>query len=389
MTIATIREDFPALAHCTHLNTAGMAPLPRPVIAEWLRISQQVAEYGPALLQAHDEDLTRDAASHQTLAAILGVDADEIAFTTQFSTAVNIVLEGLPWQPGDEVVITDQEHPAMLTPLLNIARRHGVIIRRVPVVDDDAAMLNGLEALLRPRTRLIALSHVTTETGTRLPAAEMARLAHDRGALVFYDGAQSLGQFAFDLRTIDCDFYAIVGYKWLLGPYPSAALYMKRAMLDRVDVTWTGSRTTEAARIDMGMESLAFLPTMHRFEYGGRVFSHDAAMAAGAEYVMRLGLDTIAAHARRMTRSLHEKLDHVPGARITSTRDLDRATGIVTIGLDGMDGPTLAAALRERWNMLLRAANRGTCVRVSIAAFTDERDLDLLVDALATLASGR
>src|SRR4051812_48862909 len=174
MTTTSIREDFPALAHITHLNTGGMAPLPRPVIAEWLRIPQQVAEYGPVRLQAHDEELTRDAASHQTVAALLGVDASELAFMTQFSTAVNIVVEGLPWQAGDEVIVSDQEHPALLTPVLNVARRRGVVVRRLPVVDDDNAMLSGLAALLGPRTRLITLSHVTTETGTRLPVAQMA-----------------------------------------------------------------------------------------------------------------------------------------------------------------------------------------------------------------------
>lgn len=389
MTIATIREDFPALAHYTHLNTGGMAPLPRPVIAEWLRIPQQVAEYGPARLQAHDEDLTRDAASHQTVAALLGVDAGELAFMTQFSTAVNIVVEGLPWQAGDEVIVSDQEHPALLTPILNIARRRSVVVRRLAVTDNDDAMLSGLAALLGPRTRLIALSHVTTETGTRLPVAQMTRLAHERGALVLYDGAQSVGQFTFDLREIDCDFYAMVGYKWLLGPYPTAGLYIKHALLDQIEVTWTGSRTTETASVDMDLDSLTFLPTMQRFEYGGRVFSHDAAMAAGVEYVTGLGIDTIEAHAQRLTGYLHDALDRIPGTRIASTRDLRRATGIVTIGLDNMDGPTFSTALRERWNIVTRAAVHGTCVRVSIAAFTDERDLDLLVDAVATLAGGR
>ncbi len=389
MAIATTRADFPALAHVTHLNTGGMAPLPRPVIAEWLRIPQQVAEEGPARLQAHDEELTRDAASHRTVAALLGVEAGELAFTTQFSTAVNIVVEGLPWQAGDEVIVSDQEHPALLTPVLNIARRRGVIVRRLPVVDDDEAMLSGLAALLGPRTRLIALSHVTTETGTRLPVAAMARLAHERGALVLYDGAQSVGQFTFNLREIDCDFYAMVGYKWLLGPYPTAALYMKRALLDQVDVTWTGSRTTERASVDMDLDTLQFLPTMQRFEYGGRVFSHDAAMAAGVKYITRLGIDQIEAHAQRLSGYLHGALDRVPGARIASTRDLRRATGIITIGLDGVDGPALSAALRDRWNILQRPALHGTSVRVSIAAFTDERDLDLLVDAIATIAAGR
>jgi cysteine desulfurase/selenocysteine lyase len=389
MTIADIRRDFPSLAHCTHLNCGGMAPMPTPVIDELLRLPQYVGAYGPALLLGHAEELTHSEAAHRSVADMIGAESDEMAFTTQFSTAVNIVVEGLDWHAGDEIIVTDQEHPAMLTPLLNMARRRDLLIRRLPVAESDDAMLSGLAALLTPRTRLLAASHVTTETGTRLPVAEMARLAHERGALVFYDGAQSLGQIPVDVGAIGCDFYAVVGYKWLFGPYPSAALHIRRDVLDRVAVTWTGSRATETARIDMDMESMTFIAGARRFEYGGRVFAYDSAMAAGSDYVARLGIEAIEAHARHLTEYFHDALPRVPGIRIESTRDLRAATGIVTIGVPGIDGPTLSTALRERWNILTRPALRGTSVRVSLAAFTSEQDLDALVEGVATVVAAR
>src|SRR5438552_2441702 len=164
MSMDGIRRDFPALAHCTHLNSGGMAPLPQPVCDEWLRLPRHVATYGPALLLHHDEGLVRVEAAHRALAGFLGVDPDEVAFTTQFSTAVDIVVEGLVWQSGDEIVVTDQEHPALLTPVLNAARRRGLVVRRLPVSPEPGAMLAGLASLLDPRTRLLAVSHVTTET---------------------------------------------------------------------------------------------------------------------------------------------------------------------------------------------------------------------------------
>ena len=277
----------------------------------------------------------------------------------------------------------------MLTPPLNLARRRDLTIRRLPVSESEDAMLAGLESLLTPRTRLLTASHVTTETGTRLPVAEMARLTHERGALVFYDGAQSLGQIPVDVRAIGCDFYAVVGYKWLFGPYPSAALYIRRDALDRVAVTWTGSRATETARIDMAMDDMTVIPGARRFEYGGRVFAHDSAMAAGADYVARLGIDAVEGHARHLTEYFHDALTRIPDLRIESTRDLRRATGIATIGVPGIDGPTLSAALRERWDILTRPALRGASVRVSIAAFTNEQDLDALVEGVAAVVAGR
>jgi selenocysteine lyase/cysteine desulfurase len=387
MSVGEARADFPALAHWVHLNSGGMAPMPRLVAAELLRIPQQVAEYGPSLLLAHDESFVRAEAAHATLARFLGAEADEIAFTTQFSTGVSIVVEGLSWRAGDEIVVSDQEHPALLTPILNVARRRGVVVRRFTVADEPAAMLGALAEALTERTRLLAISHVTTETGTRLPVAEMTRLAHERGALALIDGAHTVGQIPLDLRALGCDFYALVGYKWLYGPYPSAALYIRREALDRVEVTWTGSRVTTTAAIDM--DRLDFVPGAARFEYGGRVFAHDSALAAAVDYVQGLGLEAIGAHQRRLAGHLHRSLARLPGARIWSPPDPADGTGIVTFSVEGVDGPTLSNALRDRWRIVTRPALKGSAVRVSIAAFTDEADLDLLAEGAATVAAGR
>lgn len=388
MALGTARQDIPALAHVTHLNAAGMAPLPRAVGDELLRLPTHVAEYGPGLLLAHAEELTRADWTHQQLATFLGADPDEIACTTQFSTAINLVVDGLPWQAGDEIVLTDQEHPSVVAPLLNVARRFGVVLRRVPVVQDQAAFLAGLDACLSDRTRLVVASHVTTEDGTTLPAEALTRLAHERGALVLFDGAQSLGQFPVDVRAIGCDFYAFVGYKWLLGPYPSAGVYIRRDLLDQLTVTWTGSRATIGGGIDMMPEDLEFIPGARRYEYGGRVFAYDSAMAVAATFVADLDLEAIAAHAQRLAGHLHRNFSRIPGARIHSPANPADGTGIVTFSLEGVPGTDLAPALRERWNILTRPALHGTSVRASVACFTDESDLDLLAEAVETMGRG-
>jgi selenocysteine lyase/cysteine desulfurase len=230
---------------------------------------------------------------------------------------------------------------------------------------------------------------VTTDSGTRLPAAELTALAHEQGSLVLFDGAQSLGQFPLDVRALGCDFYAMVGYKWVLGPYPSGALYIRGPVLDQVAVTWTGSRATRTGGVTMDVTDLVWIPTARRFEYGGRTFAYDTAMAAGVAYVDRLGLANVADHARRLTARLHAGLARIPGARLHSPADLDAATGIATVSLDNVDGVKVSAALRERWRIVTRPALRGTSVRVSLAVFVEERDVDLLLDSLAALAAGR
>jgi selenocysteine lyase/cysteine desulfurase len=389
VTIGTIRDDFPALANWTYLNCGGMAPMPARVGAELLRVPQAVVQEGPLRLQAHDEDFLGIEAARATIARFIGADADELTFTTQFSTGVNIVVEGLPWQAGDEIIVTDQEHPALLIPVLNVAQRHGLVVRRLPVLPSADAMLTHFRQLLTSRTRLVAVSHVTTDSGTRLPAAELTALAHEQGSLVLFDGAQSLGQFPVDVRALGCDFYAMVGYKWVLGPYPSGALYIRGPVLDQVAVTWTGSRATRTGGVTMDVNDLVWIPTARRFEYGGRTFAYDTAMAAGVAYVDRLGLANVADHARRLPARLHAGLARIPGARLHSPADLDAATGIATVSLDNVDGVKVSAALRERWRIVTRPALRGTSVRVSLAVFVEERDVDLLLDSLAALAAGR
>lgn len=387
MTIGRIRDDFPMLAHYTHFNCGGMAPLSTSVGAELLRVPTAVIAEGPARLLARDDEFIGIEKARAKLAKFIGADTDEIAFTTQFSTAVNIVVEGLAWQPGDEVIVTDQEHPALLIPLMNAVRRHDLKVSRIPVSHNADEMLTSFQAVLTDRTKLVAVSHVTTDSGTRLPVAEMTRLAHERGSYVLYDGAHSVGQFAVDLHALDCDFYALVGYKWLLGPYPSAALYIRRDRLDQIEVTWCGSNMTQTGSVTMGVDELNWIPGTRRFEYGGRTHSYDTAMVAGLSYVDALGVAAVEAHSQQLTAYFHEALNRVPGVHIHSPLNLRDATGIATISLDKMDGVALSAALRERWQMIQRPALWGTSVRISLAAFIEESDVDRLVDSLVTLTT--
>ncbi len=367
-----IRKDFPTLAHWTYLNCGGMAPLPASVGAEWLRVPQAVVAEGPLRLQAHDEDFLHIEAARTTIASFIGADPDEIAFTTQFSTAMNIVVEGLPWQTGDEIIVTDQEHPALLIPVLNMARRRGLTVRRIPIAPSADEMLTSYRALLNERTRLVAVSHVTTDSGTILPAAEITSLAHEHGALVLFDGAQSLGQFPVDVHALGCDFYAFVGYKWLFGPYPSAALYIKADVLDRIDPSWSGSRATQGGSVTMGVEDLLWIPTARRFEYGGRTFPYDTAMAAGVAYVAQLGVDKIQAHSRALTAYLHESLPRVPGARLHSPADPREATGIATVSLDNVDVDRLRRHPRALEDRHPARPTRPQHHRISLAAFVEK-----------------
>lgn len=385
-TVGSIRGDFPTLAEWRHFNCGGMAPMPKSVGAELLRVPTEVIAHGPNRLLMHEEEFLGIETARENLARFLGADADEIAFTLQFSTAVNIVVEGFGWKEGDHFIVTDQEHPALLIPLMNAAKRFGLTYSRIPIAEDPEEMLASFDELWTDRTRLVAVSHVTTDSGTRLPVKEMTQRAHDRGAKVLYDGAHSVGQFALDLHDLNCDFYTLVGYKWLLGPYPSAALYIRRDQLDEIEVTWSGSRATKGGSVTMGTEDIEWIDGARRFEYGGQTFSYHTGMVEGMKYVEALGIDNVERHARDLTTLFHQGLADIPQATVMSPKNPVEATGICSVKLSNLSGVDFSKALRERWNVVQRPSLWGTSVRFSLACFIEEENVNELVGYIATLA---
>lgn len=387
MTIPSIRHNYPSLSTSHHFNCGGIAPLSNEVGAEMLRVPRYIIESGPAPLLAHDEAFLGIDAARATMARLMGADTDEIAFTTQFSTAINILTEGLHWETGQEVIVTDQEHPAMLIPLMNTVKRHGLIVHRIPWSHDQQQMLDAFLQVLSPKTRLVAMSHVTTDSGAILPVEEITRHAHQAGALVLFDGAHSMGQLPVDVHSLGCDFYAIVGYKWLMGPYPTAMLYVRRDRLHDIEVSWSGSYSTTGATVTLGPDEIEWRPGMARFEYGARVYSWDTAMALGAAGVEKLGLDKVLAHERMLGRRFHDGLAAIPGISIQSPTP-EMGTGINCLSLDGMNGVELSQRLRDDYQIVQRPALWGKSIRISLASFIENDDVDYLLNAIEVIARG-
>lgn len=374
------------LASVRHFNCGGIAPISNEVGAEMLRVPHYVIESGPAPLLAHDEAFLGIDAARATMARLLGADIDEIAFTTQFSTAIDILTEGLSWEAGQEVIVTDQEHPAMLIPLMNAVKRHGLVVHRVPWSHDRDQVLAEFIKVLSPKTRLVAMSHITTDSGAIFPVQEITRLAHEVGALVLFDGAHSMGQVPVDVHVLDCDFYAIVGYKWLMGPYPTAMLYVRRDRLDEIAVTWSGSHSTTGASVKLSPDEIEWKPGMARFEYGARVYSWDTAMAVGAAGVEALGIENVLAHSRRLGRRFHDGLAEIPGVTIHSPAP-EEGTGINCVSLAQLDGVEFSRRLRDNFGIVQRAALWGSAVRISLASYIEDGDVDYLLDAIGTIAA--
>jgi selenocysteine lyase/cysteine desulfurase len=165
----------------------------------------------------------------------LNCDKEEIAFVGCATEGINIVVNGLPLKSGDEVILTTHEHVAGNLPLLNKAKRDGIVLKTFePDTKNWRGNLERIEKLITKKTRLIFVSHVTCTTGQRLPEKEICKLAKDKGIWVFLDGAQAPGMMPVNLREYNCDFYTTSGHKWLLGPKRTGILYVKKELLDVV-----------------------------------------------------------------------------------------------------------------------------------------------------------
>ena len=382
--LETIRRQMPSLDGSIYMNTGGTGPLPTPVVEEITSAYQSLGESGPDLPDVRGPIERRFESARDAAAELFGVSSDEIALLRAVSEGLSTVAFGMDWKPGDEVIVTDEEHPTGIMVWLNLEERSGIKVRKLPLVADRQELLARLADLISDRTRLVSISHVTTDTGTRLPAREICSIAHSHGVPVFLDAAQSVGQFPVDLREMDCDFYAATGHKWLLGGWGTAMFYVRKDWIPRLKVSWTGSH---AGKWDRETDMLTFDESARRFEFGGRHYPLYAGMARGIEFVQSAGLENIEARSRALADRLKAAIAEISGATLRSPESHDFSTGIVTFSVDGLSGPDLNRQMMERWSVLGRHALTATAMRLSCAFFNSDQEIDTIIDAISTLAN--
>ncbi|MBN1399998.1 MAG: aminotransferase class V-fold PLP-dependent enzyme [Anaerolineae bacterium] len=378
-----LRADFPAANRHVYLNTAGIGITPAPVTAEIQRLFGEWSAQGATTPSFRQEAGALAAAARERAARLFHASPRELAFTGRVAESLHIVIDGLRWCEGDEIVTSDEE--VLYAPLYRVAQEHGVVVRQMRLEHDRAALLERLDALLTARTRLVWLSDTTNKTGIHLPARAICDLAHAHGALVMFDGAQTAGQFPVDLQASDCDFYAITGYKWLLGPYGCGLCYIREALLPELRAYRLGH-----ARLDHAHSAYEQEDSALAFEFGVRNVILRIGYGKALEYVEALGLEAIHARMMALRDHLWRGLDALEGVRIASPADPDLNSAITCVLLPGID-PAEAVAAAWEANIVIvpteiptgRPDLRG--VRISPAFYNTEEDLDRLLQLLQDL----
>lgn len=382
--LAAIRAQFPALAHYTWFQNGGVSITPSPVAAEHARLMAELLERGPLHIVYPNEEYPRRARTMERLARFFGVEAGELALMRGVSEGFLTVLRGIEWQPGDRVVLSCDEEAALLLPCLHLRDRRGVEIVKAPLRADPDEAVDAVTQLLTPRTRLLALSHVTTDVGYRFPLVDICAAARERGVWTFADLAHSVGLMPLNLHELGCDFAGILSYKWMYAPYASGALYVRRDLVEQLPVTYAGGRAE--SRLDFEADEYELHATSERFQFGPWSWPLVHAWARAADWLEEAGLEAIWDRTRSLAGRLKQGLAQVPGARLYTPAAAEMSAALVSLGLGGWRGADLASRLRQRGMVVKPLPHGREGLRVSLPFFALEEEVDRLLCELALAA---
>ncbi len=388
MDVDSLRAQIPALKHSTYLNSGTFGPAPSVVTDEIVKAYRLVGEYGGFSPVVRDRiEFEGYEQARARVASLLNVAADEVALTRSTSDGICTVAYGLNWQPGDQVVITDQEHASGEMPWINLHYRYGVDVQVVRVAQDPSETLRRFGEAITPRTRLVFASHVSCTTGERLPVGAICSLARERDTWVAIDGAHAPGQFPVDLQEIEPDFYITCGHKWLLGPQGTSMMYIARRHIESLKLSWTGWGAQQEDSEELETLSFQLFDSARRFEFATKSWPLFLGLDRSIQFVESVGLEAIQARVGRLSAYFKEGIERIPGLTLLTPMEPERCAGLVSVVVEGHQGPDLRDVFWDRWRILTSSSVRHQRVRFSVAFFTLQEELDLALEALSTLAS--
>jgi cysteine desulfurase/selenocysteine lyase len=353
--VDALRKDFPILertldsgARLVYLDSGATTQKPLQVLdaeRDFLLHHNAAVHRGAHQLAGEATEAYENA--RHTIARFVGAADDEIVFTRNTTEGVNLVAYALGNArrigPGDRIVVTEMEHHANLVPWQQLAERTGATLDWFGLTDEGRLDLSRLDELVDERTKVVAVTHQSNVLGTVNPVRLLADRAHEVGALVVVDGAQSVPHRPVDVAALGADFLAFSGHK-MLGPYGVGVLWGRRELLDALPPFLTGGSMVEIVEMDR----TTFLPPPQRFEAGVPMTSQAVGLAAAVDYLQALGMAEVAAHEDRLTARALELLGEIPGVRIVGPRDLADRGGAVSFTVDGVHPHDVGQVLDER-----------------------------------------
>jgi selenocysteine lyase/cysteine desulfurase len=369
-----VRSDFPAAARAVYLNTPYIGPTPRPV-----------EEAGAAFLRAKSESpislgdmLEKGNEARGKFAALFGAAAHEIGFLSSTSEGENLIASSLDLGPGDNVVVDDLHYTTSYVLYKTLEEMRRIELRIVPSVE-GAAPRSQFESRVDARTRLVSVSWVSHQNGYRHDLKDLAALAHAHGALLYADGIQALGMFPTNLREEGVDFVTSGTYKWLFASYGVAPFFIREEHLERIRPDRMGALSLEEEGPNHHFRLYA---SARKYEYATLAFGPVYQLDASLDYLSRVGLGRIEAHAVPLARGLRRGLLDLG---FTVRTPAESGSSIVSF-VHGKD-PGAARKLFERRNVKVSFREKDTQIRTGVALFNTHEDVDRFLGTAEELAA--
>ena len=385
--VDALRRDTPGTEHVTHLNNAGAALMPVPVmdaIQTYLEFEMLRGGY-----EAQREHADQISGVYSSIAGLIGAESAEIAILDSATRAWDMVLYSLPHKPGDRILTTTSEYGSNWAAYLQLERRFGIEPVVVPDSDSGAIDVGMLESLIDERTTLITINHMPTNGGLVNPAGAVGAVAARNGVPYLLDACQTVGQMPIDVDAIGCDFLTTTSRKFLRGPRGLGCAYVRQSSMDLLDPVFVDNYSS--AVTDTAFE---FLDGAARLETWEKSYSNVVGLGAAVEYATALGLEDIWERIRDLAAHARIKLDHIDGVSVVDRGD--QKGGIVTFTVAGVSAPDVQQRLADLGINVsyatvnsspidMRSRGIDEVVRASFHVYNTEAEIALLVDAVRGL----
>jgi cysteine desulfurase/selenocysteine lyase len=394
--VMKVRADFPILAlkpygkQLVYLDNAASAQKPRAVIDrmvyayenEYANVHRGLHYLANAATEAFE------GAREKTRAFLNAASTDEIIFTRSATESLNLVAASLGQSigEGDEIILSIMEHHSNIVPWHFLRERKGAVLKWVGVDEEGNFRMDEFERAFSPRTKVVAVTHMSNVLGTIVPVKEVIRIAHAHGVPVLVDGSQGVVHLDVDVRDLDADFYAFTGHK-VYGPTGIGVLYGKKALLEQMPPFMGGGEMIETVTT----ERVTYNVPPHRFEAGTPPIVQAIGLGAALDYMDSVGRPAIRAHEDSLRRYAHERLGQLNSIRIFGQTAQKGA--IVSFEMKGAHAHDVATVI-DRAGVAVRAGTHcamplmahygvtSTC-RASFGMYSTHEEVDTLVEALA------
>ena len=349
--VERIRRDFPILGlkvkgkPLVYLDNAASSQMPQPVLDRWVRYqTTQHSNINRAVHHLSEIATVEYEAARRKLRAFINAKEErEVIFTSGTTDAINLVAHGYGRKfigAGDEIVLTTLEHHSNIVPWQMVAGEKGAKIRVVSVNDRGELIQEEYLKLLGPRTKLVAMGHVSNALGTINPVREMIQAAHAQGIPVLLDGAQAVPHMKLDMQALDCDFYAFSGHK-MFGPTGIGVLYGKAAWLEKMQPFKGGGDMI----LSVTFEKTTYNVPPHKFEAGTPPIAAAITLGAAVDYLEGVGFERIHAHETDLLDYATDQVNRLPGVRIIGTAE--KKAAVLSFIVDGVHPHDIGTLLNE------------------------------------------